>query len=157
MAIAKGASYYDPRRHGERALQRRNLVISLLGQQGLINNDVADRASARGLGISRQPGTRTNPFPGYLDLVKRQLRQDYDEEAIRAGGLRVFTHFNPQIQRKLEAVISTRMPALEQRKGVSGQPVEVASLVGATRVLQALIEPWMRDDRLAQPSSLRSI
>lgn len=149
VAIAKGASYYDPRRHGERALQRRNLVISLLGQQGLINNDVADRASARGLGISRQPGTRTNPFPGYLDLVKRQLRQDYDEEAIRAGGLRVFTHFNPQIQRKLEAVISTRMPALEQRKGVSGQPVEVASLVVrvGTAEVQALLGG--RDARFA--------
>ncbi len=149
VAIAKGASYYDPRRHGERALQRRNLVISLLTQQGLINNGVADRASARGLGISRQPGTRTNPFPGYLDLVKRQLRQDYDEEAIRAGGLRVFTHFNPQIQRKLEAVISTRMPALEQRKGVSGEPVEVASLVVrvGTAEVQALLGG--RDARFA--------
>ena len=129
VAMAKGASYYDPRRNGERALQRRNLVISQLAEQGLINNAVARKASEQALDISVRPGTRTNPFPAYLDLVKRQLRQDYDEEDLRAGGLRVFTHFDPQIQRHLEAVINTKLPALERQKGLQGKAVEAASLV----------------------------
>lgn len=129
VAIAKGASYYDPRRNGERALQRRNLVISLLAEQGLINNVVASRASEQALDISVHPGTRTNPFPAYLDLVKRQLRQHYDEEDLHGGGLRVFTHFNPQIQRRLEGVINKKLAALERQKGLQGKPVEAASLV----------------------------
>ena len=129
VAMAKGASYYDPRRNGERALKRRNLVISLLAEQGLINNAVARKASEQALDISVRPGTRTNPFPAYLDLVKRQLRQDYDEEDLRGGGLRVFTHFDPQIQRRLETVISTKLPTLERQKGLQGKSVEAASLV----------------------------
>lgn len=129
VAMAKGASYYDPRRNGERALQRRNLVISQLAEQGLINNAVARKASQQGLDLSVRPGTRTNPFPAYLDLVKRQLRRDYGEEDLSNGGLRVFTHFDPQIQRQLEAVINTRLPALERQKGLQGESVEAASLV----------------------------
>lgn len=129
VAMAKGASYYDPRRNGERALQRRNLVISQLAEQGLINDAVARKASQQGLDLSVRPGTRTNPFPAYLDLVKRQLRQDYGEEDLSSGGLRVFTHFDPQIQRQLESVINTRLPALERQKDLQSESVEAASLV----------------------------
>ncbi len=138
VAIAKGASYYDPRRHGERALERRNLVIRLLAEQSLIDNAVANRASQQTLDISARPGTRTNPFPAYLDLVKRQLRQDYDEDDLRNGGLRVFTHFNPQIQRKLEAVLSINLTAMERQKSLSGKPLETASLVVRMRTAEVL-------------------
>ncbi|MEZ0154137.1 MAG: penicillin-binding protein 1B [Candidatus Reddybacter sp.] len=129
VAIAKGASYYDPRRNAGRALKRRNLVIDLLAAQGLINNAVARQARQQPLDISKRPGTRTNPFPAYLDLVTRQLRRDYDDEDLRSGGLRVFTHFNPQTQRQLESVISKRLAAMERQKGLSDRPIEVASLV----------------------------
>jgi len=141
VAIAKGASYYDPRRHGERVLTRRNLVISLLADQGLINNATARRASQQALDISARPGTRTNPFPAYLDLVKRQLRQDYDEEDLHGGGLRVFTHFDPQVQRKLEMVVSRKLPALERQKGLEGKPLEMSALVVrvGTAEVQALV------------------
>ena len=36
VALVKGASFYDPRRHPERALERRNLVLDLLAEQGLV-------------------------------------------------------------------------------------------------------------------------
>jgi len=129
VALAKGASYYDPRRYGERALQRRNLVISLLAEQGLINYATARRASQQALDISARPGTRTNPFPAYLDLVKRQLRRDYDEASLHGGGLQVFTFFNPQVQRTLERVISRKLPAMERQKGLHDKPLEMSSLV----------------------------
>jgi len=129
VAIAKGASYYDPRRNAERALTRRNLVINLLASQGIITSVVAEKASQQALDISARPGTRTNPFPAYLDLVKRQLREDYDEDDLRSGGLRVFTHFDPQIQRKLEKVLSTKLTMLERQKGLQDKPLEAASLV----------------------------
>lgn len=149
VAIAKGASYYDPRRNGERALQRRNLVISLLAEQGLINNVVASRASEQALDISAHPGTRTNPFPAYLDLVKRQLRQHYDKEDLHGGGLRVFTHFDPQIQRRLEGVISTKLPALERQKGLQGKSAEVASLVVKVGTAEVLALAGGRDASFA--------
>ena len=129
VAMAKGASYYDPRRNGERALARRNLVVDLLESRGLINNIVASRARQQPLGLASKPDNRANPFPAYLDLVKRQLREDYADEDLRNGGLRVFTHFDPQVQRRVEKVMTTKLAALERQKGLSGKQIEAASVV----------------------------
>ncbi|MBQ0721272.1 MAG: penicillin-binding protein 1B [Gammaproteobacteria bacterium] len=149
VAIAKGASYYDPRRHGERALTRRNLVIKLLAEQGLIDNAIASRASQQALGLAARPGTRTNPFPAYLDLVKRQLRKDYEDEDLRSGGLRVFTHFDPQAQNRLEKIVSTKLAAMERQKGLKDKPIEAASLLVRVGTAEVLALVGGRESRFA--------
>ena len=149
VAMAKGASYYDPRRNVERALQRRDLVIHLLAEQGLINNVEAGRARKQALDIAEGPGGHTNPFPAYLDLVKRQLRQDYDDEDLRGGGLRVFTHFDPQVQRNLEQASTKSLALIEWQKGLQGKPVEVGSLVVRVGTAEVLALVGGREARFA--------
>ena len=149
VAMAKGASYYDPRRNVERALQRRDLVIHLLAEQGLINNVEAGRARKQALDIAEGPGGHTNPFPAYLDLVKRQLRQDYDDEDLRGGGLRVFTHFDPQVQRNLEQASTKSLALIERQKGLQGKPVEVGSLVVRVGTAEVLALVGGREARFA--------
>ena len=50
VAIVRGPSYYDPRRQPERALERRNLVLKVLAEQGVVQ---ARRSGARGQGAAR--------------------------------------------------------------------------------------------------------
>ena len=50
VAIVRGPSYYDPRRHPERALPRRNLVLKVMAEQGVV--------SARGRRRGRAPPAR---------------------------------------------------------------------------------------------------
>ncbi len=128
-AMAKGASYYDPRRHPQRTLQRRNLVIDQLESQQLVDGVTAKRARAQPLDISPHPGTRTNPFPAFLDLVKRELREDYNEADLRTEGLRIFTSFDPQAQKKLQDAVDRGIPALEQQKGIPKGDLQVAAVV----------------------------
>ena len=45
-----------------------------------------------------------NPFPAYLDLVKQQLQISYSSAELSRRGLRVFTAFDPLVQRNLETV-----------------------------------------------------
>jgi membrane peptidoglycan carboxypeptidase len=47
VAIVRGPSYYDPRRQPERALERRNLVLKVLAEQGVVKPDEAQRAPRR--------------------------------------------------------------------------------------------------------------
>ena len=47
VAIVRGPSYYDPRRHPERALERRNLVLKLLAAQGVIAVDASPSPAGR--------------------------------------------------------------------------------------------------------------
>lgn len=106
--LVKGPSYYDPRRHPQRAKTRRNLVLKELYNQGTITNKQYQKASTSGLGIVKQASLLKGAYPAYLDLVKRQLRESYRDEDLSSEGLRVFTSLNPIAQNKAEtALVST--------------------------------------------------
>ncbi len=128
-AIAKGASYYDPRRHPERALQRRNLVIDLLRDQQLIDTSSAQRAKNKVLDVSARPGTNTNLFPAYLELARRQLRKDYRDDDLGSEGLRIFTRFDPQVQNTLQDTLAAELRRLEKNKGIKKDSLQAAAVV----------------------------
>src|SRR5690606_10362853 len=51
VAMVRGPSYYDPRRHPDRAKARRNLVLDLMKQHGVLDAKAAAAAAKRPLGV----------------------------------------------------------------------------------------------------------
>jgi len=130
--LVKGASYYNPWRHPDRAMQRRNLVLDVMAGQGIIDAAQADRAKGKPLAIvSARPGGGRWQYPAYLDLVKRQLRENYKSSDLETEGLRIFTNFDPQVQRKLERRMVNRIENLE-----AGYRIDSGSLQGAAVVVR---------------------
>lgn len=127
--LLKGASYYDPRRHPERALARRNLVIDQLENLAMLDGESARRAKSRGLDISAKPGTSMNLFPDYLDLTRRQLHRDYPENALRSEGLRVFTSFDPQLQWRVQETLEKQLAALERQWRLDANSLQAAAVI----------------------------
>ncbi|WP_455922529.1 penicillin-binding protein 1B [Pseudomonas putida] len=127
VGMVKGPSYYNPRRYPDRALERRNLVLDLLAQQGVATQAQVDAAKKMPLGVSKQGSLADSSFPGFLDLVKRQLRDDYRDEDLTEEGLRIFTSFDPILQQKAEASVTDTFKRLGNRKGVDD--VEAAMVV----------------------------
>jgi len=128
-AMSKGASFYDPRRHPQRALERRNLVIDLMASQQVVDEAGAKQARRKALGISTTQGTYTNLFPAYLDFIKRQLHKDYRNEDLSSQGLRIFTSFDLQVQRKLQETIGKELSKLEQHKGIKKNTLQAAAVI----------------------------
>lgn len=117
IGLVKGPSYYDPRRQPERALDRRNFVLGKLLENGLIDQAEHDRAKAAPLGVPEQPGlVAANRFPGYIDLVRRQLGKDYPESALQGAGLSVFTGMSPSAQAYAEGAVAHTVKTLENRR-----------------------------------------
>jgi penicillin-binding protein 1B len=142
IAIVRGPTYYDPWRHPQRTLARRNLVIDALQAQQLLGSEDAQWAKQQALQLGKQ--TRSHfVFPAYIDLVKRQLRDVYQESDLTSNGLKIYTSFDPRIQRYAEQAVidwlgktnSTNMQqeALQAAVVVT-QPEtgEVLALVGGT-------------------------
>jgi len=127
VGMVKGPTYYNPRRFPERALERRNLVIDLLVEQGVVTAEEGITAKQKPLGVTQRGSLADSSFPAFLDLVKRQLRQDYREEDLTEEGLRIFTSFDPILQLKAEAALSETLKRLSGRKGV--EQVEAAMIV----------------------------
>jgi penicillin-binding protein 1B len=130
VALAKGASYYNPRRQPERALARRNLVLAQLAEEGVIDAERARVAARQPLDVTAAPGG-INQYPDYMDLVRRRLQEDYNASDLTANGLRIFTYFDPQAQRQLEAAIADTLRRIEaERKLTPGQIQAAAVVVG---------------------------
>ncbi|TEX43465.1 penicillin-binding protein 1B [Pseudomonas aeruginosa] len=147
VGMVKGPSYFNPRRYPDRALARRNLVLDVLAEQGVATQQEVDAAKQRPLGVTRQGSMADSSYPAFLDLVKRQLRQDYRDEDLTEEGLRIFTSFDPILQEKAETSVNETLKRLSGRKGVD--QVEAAMVVTnpETGEIQALI--GSRDPRFA--------
>ncbi|CAI9007097.1 penicillin-binding protein 1B [Pseudomonas chlororaphis] len=139
VGMVKGPSYYNPRRYPERALERRNLVLDLLAQQGVAMPEQVEAAKKMPLGVTKRGSLADSSFPGFLDLVKRQLREDYRDEDLTEEGLRIFTSFDPILQMKAEASVGDTFKRLAGRKG--SDEVEAAMVVTnpETGEVQAMI------------------
>jgi penicillin-binding protein 1B len=129
VGIVKGPSYYNPRRYPERALERRNLVLDVLAEQGVVTQAQAAAAKQQPLGVTQRGSLADTSYPGFLDLVKRQLRQDYRDEDLTEEGLRIFTSFDPIIQLKAEAALAETLKRLTAGRGKALDEVEAAMLV----------------------------
>jgi penicillin-binding protein 1B len=117
IGIVKGPSYYDPRRHPERARQRRDLALRRMLATHLIDQKEFDRALAAPLGVTREPGiSAANRFPAYVDLVRRQLAHDYPEDALQGAGLTVMTGMSPSAQAYAEGAVTGTLGRLEKGK-----------------------------------------
>jgi len=116
VGLLKGASYYNPRRHPERALERRNLVLRLMAEQGFLDAASADRAAKQPLGVTKGGRRADAIHPAFMDLVRRQLHRDYREEDLTSEGLRIFTTLDPWMQKQAERQLAGGLAELEQRQ-----------------------------------------
>jgi penicillin-binding protein 1B len=133
VALVKGPSYYNPRRHPERALSRRNRVLDVMAELELIEPATAASAKSRKLGVSPFKRKAINTFPAFLELVRRQLQRDYRDEDITSEGLRIFTTLDPQLQWRLEQVLETRLKKLENGHKMKTGTLEAAVVVASVQ------------------------
>ncbi|HXH02869.1 MAG TPA: penicillin-binding protein 1B, partial [Candidatus Competibacteraceae bacterium] len=149
VGLAKGASAYDPRRHPERALERRNLVLDVMAEQNLISREDAEIAKKLPLDVLAEAPSGITRYPAFVDLVQRQLRQFYKEEDLTSEGLKIFTTLDPLVQEAAEQAISDELPKLEKEKKLPANILQSAALVADTQTgeVQALVGG--RDVRLA--------
>jgi penicillin-binding protein 1B len=174
VAMVKGPSYYDPRRHPERARERRNLVLQIMLEQDIIGQQAYSKARGEALGLVQAAAGTSKSFPAFLDLVRRQLRRDYNESDLVSEGLRIFTTLDPQVQWGLQKSLDQRIsPLLEQHPELQGAGLithaangEVLALAGgrqagfagfnraldAKRHVGSLIKPAVYLTALEQPS-----
>src|SRR5690606_30352283 len=115
VGMVNGPSYYNHWRQPERAKTRRDLVQSIMHRGGLSDAQEVKRAQAAPLGVVQEVNTSLVSYPGFVDLVKRQLQSDYREEDLRSEGLRIFTSLSPMVQRQAEQALAQRLQQLEKR------------------------------------------
>ncbi len=127
VALVRGPSYYDPRRNPERSLDRRNLVLDSMLEEGYISAEQNAEAKQEPLNVAAVTHRSANRYPDFIDLVRRQLKQEYKEEDLTSEGLRIVTTLDTRIQDTLEASITNKLKQLE--KSPKSHDLESAAIV----------------------------
>ena len=127
VGIVRGPSYYSPRAHPDRALDRRNFVLAQLATFQVVKPEEAVAAARRPLGVV--PRGTSGYYPAYLEFVRRELRRDYAETALAKSGQQVFTSLDPRIQALAEKTVDTRLAELDRRSRAKDRHLEAALIV----------------------------
>ncbi|MCG6872270.1 MAG: penicillin-binding protein 1B [Gammaproteobacteria bacterium] len=128
--LVKGPSQFNPRRHPKRALERRNLVLSEMARLGYLSPADAARASEAPLGLASISTNDTfSAHSAYMTLAREQLLADYPAESLRQEGLRVFTAYDPIVQRAAEDAVAGQLAQLEKRRKMKPGTLQAAAVV----------------------------
>jgi len=127
VGMVKGPSLYNPLKNAQICQDRRNAVISLMAEAGIIPPGQAGPLQDRPLleGTVQKGGF--NRFPAFLDVVRQQLAGEYHEEDLKTNGLQILTTLDPQVQLAAEHNLTSTIAAL-------GKAKKLASLEGAAVV-----------------------
>ncbi len=109
VALIRGPSYYDPRRHPERALERRNLILDLLLEFNDIDETQWSQAKQKSLQVIPSTQVATSRMPAAIGLIRRQLKQRYSIEQLQHHDLSVFTTIDPLVQQRAENALEQRV------------------------------------------------
>jgi len=97
-------SYYNPFRHPERMRERRNVVLSLMRQNGFLTD--REYALAIEAPLKLAPGAvESSEAPYFVDLVNAELERRFQDRDFRADAYRVYTTLDLELQQAaVEAV-----------------------------------------------------
>jgi len=127
--LPKGPVAFSPLLYPERALRRRNLVLSEMESDGAITHTQAEAArnAPLGLQMARPVGLVA---PWFQDAVREELDNRFGAEEVHEDGLRVDTTLDLDLQTVANRSVVDGVAAYERRHGWRGKLEDV--LAGAT-------------------------
>ncbi len=130
-ALPKAPENYNPFRHTERAVDRRNWVIDRMVENGYIRAADGEAAKASPLAAVSRPHSGTYLFASeyFSEEVRRTLIDMYGSQKLYEGGLSVRTTLDPGLQRLARKALQDGLVHLDQARGYRG-PVTTIDISG---------------------------
>jgi penicillin-binding protein 1A len=118
--LPKGPVAYSPVLNPEKALRRRNLVLSEMESDGVITHQQAEQArlSPLGLHINRP---QMSVAPWFQEEVRQELEKRFGSEQVHEAGLRVDTTLDLDLQKTANKALADGLAAYEHRHGWKGR------------------------------------
>jgi penicillin-binding protein 1B len=111
--IIQRPSYFNPFRHADRTIERRNLVLDSMVETGAITKEQAEHAKEEPLHLS-EVSVDASEAPYFVDLVHDQLQQKLGDRDFNREGLRIYTSLDPDLQRAATAAVDSTMHVVDE-------------------------------------------
>ena len=128
VALVRGPSFYDPVKTPEKAKTRRDMVLDEMADLAYISHAQAEQAKRQPLDVVKNAHQAISRYPAFLDLVRRQLQQEYRNEDLTSEGLKIFTTLDVEAQESLESAIDGTLKKLDKQTKSDGH-LETAAII----------------------------
>lgn len=142
VGMVKGASLYNPWTQPKQVLDRRNVVLKLTEQQGIIDDELYNLLSQRPLSVLPKGGV-ISPQPAFMQVVRSELRKQLGDKADHLSGMKIFTTFDPVAQAAAEQSVTNQIEKLRKstNKDLQTAMVIVSRETGEIRAIIGSAEP----------------
>ena len=134
VGLIKGPSYYDPWRHPDKALERRNTVLAVLRNQGRLTDAQFSQYSARSLNVIARGSMNYTKTPAFMGVLKHEISSQFGPDFLSGNGIKIFTSLDPQAQLAAENAVASELDAIEKSTGKQG--LEAAMVVSSWRTAE---------------------
>ena len=114
--LNKNPEGYNPFVNPDRALGRRNIVLSAMEDSGIISGIELDSLKARPLDVVQQETGRVGIGAHFTEFIRQQLAAKYGSQSIYRDGYTVYTTLDPVLQRAAEDSLETYMQQIEREE-----------------------------------------
>ena len=122
--LPKGPAAYSPLLNPDKALRRRNLVISEIESDVVITHAQADQGRSAPLGLKvSEPQTAVAPW--FQDEIRQELDKRFGAEQVHEDGLRIDTTLDLDLQQTANQAVVDGVATYERRHGWKGKLTNV--------------------------------
>ena len=129
VGLVQGPTLYNPWRNPEAAIKRRNIVLKNMVVMNYLTQEKYEIESAKPLNVIDKPNVGPSRFPDFMDIVRRQLKTEYQETDLTNQGLKIFTTLDPIAQTKVQTTFAESVERISK-----ANPARLKELQGAVLV-----------------------
>jgi penicillin-binding protein 1B len=111
-AIVRGASYYNPYRHGDRVRDRRNAILALMRQNGFINDREYAVAAETPLKLVTGPA-ESSDAPYFVDLLNDDIERRFPGYDFQARSDKIYTTLDLGLQKAANEAVAIGMKQVD--------------------------------------------
>lgn len=140
--IIKAPSYYSPRKHLKRALQRKETVLSKMLELGLLSKQEFAHASRTPITV-HEASLNTQPAPFFIDALKKELAHQVNLDAGISSGMSVHTGIHLDAQICAEQAVRNGLKSLRGHPRRKNPTKELEAALVSIDVATGKIRAWV--------------
>lgn len=112
--LVQRPSYFNPFRHPDRMVQRRNVVLALMRQNSYISEREYALAADAPLRLATS-GSDSQEAPYFVDLVNDDLQTKFSDKDFKVSSYRIYTTLDLDLQRAASEAIRIGMQSVDEQ------------------------------------------
>jgi penicillin-binding protein 1B len=102
--IIQNPSRYNPFRRPDRAVQRRNIILRMMRDNGYLDEPAYQKAIATPITVTKG-AAQSDDAPFFVDLVNTKLQDQFAEHDFQTSSYRIYTTLDLNLQREASAAV----------------------------------------------------